>query len=299
MASLIELVLELLRLEVDKVPSVGVSHDRVAADFGVGDRIGSIISKPLFLMIVAAFSWQFGVVFLVGVVGLCTLGVFILDRCIENNKVPRVPKHHTHTMRLKAAVEHIVRRYGWWSGVFFPLAVILNDGFVRPMIGVMLVDLKLPFWLISLGYVFVYVGGVVGATVVEGFFPKRSDLMRLFYSGLLNTTVNGIVGLCAVVPHLYVVCGLLFLSGLSQGLFLQFLRVCLGRMCVPRYAFLQMGVFLTVWCVGAPVASVSGLIVDGLGSWFMYFALTPFLYIPGACAIMKVNRIMCARQKDV
>lgn len=290
MASIIELVLELLRMEASKARSVSVPKDTVAADFGVGDRVGSVLSKPVFLMVVGALSWPCGVSFIIGVVVLCTLGVFILDQHIGTEKHVRyVQKSGSNTSRMKAAVRHILDRYGW-SALLFPLGVILNDSFARPMIGVMLVDIKTPIWVISVGYTFLYAGGVFGAMSTARFLPTWGYLQRLLASVFFNALTNASMGLCAVFSHKGFIWSLMFFSGLSQGLFLQFFRLSLEHMCVPRYAFLQMGLFLTVWILGAPIAGVSGVLVDFFGSWVIYFVSTCLATIPAFFVIMRIIR---------
>ena len=290
MASIIELVLELLRMEASKSRSVGVPKDTVAADFGVGDRVGSVISKPIFLLVVGALSWAWGVTFIISVVALCTLGVFILDQDIGTQKQRDVKqKVGANPSRMKAAILHVVGRYGW-GALLFPVGVILNDSFARPMIGVMLLDINMPLWVISLGYTFLYAGGVLGAMGITLFLPQKGYLYRLLAGVFFNAATNAAMGLCAVFPSKGVIWTLMFFSGLSQGVFLQFFRLSLEHMCVPRYAFLQMGFFLTLWILGAPIAGTSGLLVDVLGGWSVYFSSTALATIPAVMVIMNIIR---------
>lgn len=290
MGTFMELVLEMLRIEVGRSPA-GLRKDRIAGDFGVGDRVGSIISKPLLLLCVVWVSWPFGVVTMVVVVLLCALAVFALDdRLLVDDASALKPRslNYKHVVR---AVRNMLGTYGWWSGLLFPIAIILNDAFVRPMIGVMLLDVSIPFESISMGYLILYVGGAVGSILLTRFMPHHCVFQRLHISVLINTLVNAMFGICAWKPVPWVVWCMMLLSGVSQGVLLQLFRVALEDLCSPRYAFIQMGVLLTIWSMGAPLSALAGYLVDLLHSWSLYFVVVSVLSLPAGLAIRRVMAV--------
>jgi len=282
-ASVVETMLEMLRLDSQYFDAPPLSQDSIVTYLGLGDRLGSIISKPVFLFFVAMFSWPVALVGAVVVFLIFMHAAHPLDKAWASVE----KKAHPET-ELKASIVALRERWGWVVFVF-PMLLLFNESFVRPMIGVMLVDAHFAITDISVGYAAMYAGGIVGTAALIHFLPQRNDVQRLWWAGALNAAVNALFSFLWIYPSWTSMMVLMFLSGASQNVFLQLFRIILGQLCTPNAQFLQMSFLLSLWALMAPIAALSGVFAD-IVRWNYYFVILGLLYIPGGLMVLRILR---------
>ncbi len=289
-ASLMELVLEIIRSQRSLI-----EQQRATAGLGAGDRLGSILVKSGLLCVVTTFGWGQSIAMLV----LLQLCIPLCTRSI-NKEYPAGEDSGFVDKKDKffCALRDVKKRLGW-AGLFFPLAVLISEAFVRPMVGVMLVDSKYEPLMIAIGFGSHYCGGLIGVWFFAHFLPKHPTIQRLWWAGLLNSVGNALIAILPLQRSNISLIAVLLISGVLQGNFLQLVRVTMTDLCASRHQFVQLAWWLCLWSSTAAIACTSGLLADWYGSWLKYFLFSSGLYLPFAgIAALRISAFQKGRVVD-
>ena len=79
------------------------------------------------------------------------------------------------------------------------------------------------------------------------------------------------------------------LSGLAQGIFLQNVRLCLGRLCHKDYLVEHTAIFASLWALNSVVSGLAGLCADALG-WPLFFNFSGFIALFGFLTIYFMRK---------
>lgn len=279
-ASLLELIIEMIRLQNKKNP-----QNVMVANLGMGDRVGAILSKTGVLCVVSYLSWPLCVSILVIWQAVSVFSLQSLNEKSPKKSQNFLEKDHT----FQRALSDLRNRIGL-VGLIFPLLILISEAFVRPMVGVMLVDLAFSEKSIALAFAIHYIGGLVGAWLFLFFLPKTSVLPRLWWAGFINFCGSLLFSLVPIVGNLGFLVMVMLISGLGQGVFLQTLRMGISFVCSKKYHFVQIAWFLCVWSMTAAIACTSGWVADLCGWWPLYFLLASFTYLPTGSVLLFLRK---------
>lgn len=273
-ACLVEVFSEVVRVGLGRQDTQG--QEKMLAFVGLGYRIGALFIKLGMVAFAVAFMWRNAFCLAAGVLVALIWLTRPLSSLLDCAAEP-VPT------KLRQAFGALHRKKGLWVFVF-PLAVPFADTFVRSMLGAFLLDQGFSLTHVGLCYGFLHGAGMVGSVAFVAFFPHINIYGRLSVAYTLNVVALGALGALFFTPHVWVLCLWALVAGVTQGLFLQVLRLILGQLSEATYVVEHMAIFYALWALGSVCSAASGWVSDVFG-WLFFLLFSLMMAFIGLLAI--------------